>query len=1276
MDASEETTPEGDRFRGRILLLRGRAGLTQRALAALLGVSEQAIKNWEAGRGYPSSARLQAVIALYLERGLFTAGREAQEATALWEALRREAAQRTPAFDDAWFARLRPAAPEDAAASSGAAGASTTAPEHSRWQAWGEAPAVAGFQGRQAEGTALRRWLVEERCRLVAVLGLGGIGKTALATHTARAVAPHFEALCWRSLRNGPPPEEWLGTAIGALAPTPPVLPPGLPARLGLLLEVLRERRCLLVLDNLETVLEPGVVGGRYRVGYEGYGEALQQVAESAHQSSLLLTGREAPPELALLAGAAPLRTLRLGGLDHAACRALLQGKGLVGDDDAWQGLVDRYGGNPLALGLVGQTIAELFGGVINALLAYVVETVGAMFGGMRRLLEDQVGRLSALEQSLLYWLAVEREPVGVVALRADLAPGAGAGPVLEALEALGRRSLLEQGVERATHTLQPVVLEYVTERLVEALVQEIMAGQPALLASHAVVQATGKDYVRRSQERLLAQPLLDRLVASCGGAAGAERRLVELVQGWRGRPQAEQGYGPGNVVNLLRLVRGDLRGLDLSHIAIRQAYLQGVEAQDASLAGAHLAEAVLAEAFGYATAVAMTADGAFMAAGMPTGEVRLWRVADRTLLLAAQVHNGAVWGVALAGDGRLLASGGADGTVRLWAAQQGREATPSGRPIATLQGHAGAVRGLALSADGQLLASGGVDGTVRLWAVQQGREATPSGRPIATLQGHTGVVLGVAFSGDGRLLASGGADGTVRLWAVQQGREATPSGRPLATLQGHAGGVSGVALSADGELLASGGADGTVRLWAAQQGREATPSGRSLATLQAHTGGVLGLALAGDERLLASGGFDGTVKLWAAQLGRVATPSGQLLATLQGHTGAVWGAALSADGQLLASGGVDGTVRLWEAPSGRPLATVQGHTGAVRGVALSADGQMLASGGVDGTIRLWEAGSGQLLATLQGHTGAVYGVGLSGDGRLLVSGGLDGTVRLWAAQQGREATPSGRPLATLQGHANAVPGVALSWDGRLLASGGHDGTVRLWEAQSGRPLATLQGHTGVIYGVALSWDGQLLASGGDDRTVRLWAAQQGREAMPSGRPLATLLGHTGVVRRVALSGDGRLVASAGDDGTVRLWEAGSGRPLATLQGHMGVVLGVALSRDGQLVASASFDRTVRLWEAASGRLLATLQEHTGAVWGVALSGDGRLLASGGDDGTVRLWEAGSGACLRTLRADRRYERLNITGLTGVTEAQRAAFLALGAIEQPPASSSVPARVP
>src|SRR5262249_33474204 len=80
----------------------------------------------------------------------------------------------------------------------------------------------------------------------------------------------------------------------------------------------------------------------------------------------------------------------------------------------------------------------------------------------------------------------------------AERGPAVTGGEALEAVEALGRRSLLERSEGGAGFTLQPVVLEHATDELVAAAVAEIRGGRPALLVRHPLVKATAKDYVRR----------------------------------------------------------------------------------------------------------------------------------------------------------------------------------------------------------------------------------------------------------------------------------------------------------------------------------------------------------------------------------------------------------------------------------------------------------------------------------------------------------------------------------------------------------------------------------------------------------------------------------------------------------------------------------------------------------------------------------------------------------------------------------------------------------
>src|SRR5262249_62323269 len=116
-----------------------------------------------------------------------------------------------------------------------------------------------------AEIALLTQWIMAERCGLVMVLGMGGIGKTTLAARVAQDVGADFERVYWRSLRNAPRATDWLSGTVAFLSDQHIVPPTSEADKLMALLQLLRDRRCLLVLDNGETLLEPGQAEGRYR---------------------------------------------------------------------------------------------------------------------------------------------------------------------------------------------------------------------------------------------------------------------------------------------------------------------------------------------------------------------------------------------------------------------------------------------------------------------------------------------------------------------------------------------------------------------------------------------------------------------------------------------------------------------------------------------------------------------------------------------------------------------------------------------------------------------------------------------------------------------------------------------------------------------------------------------------------------------------------------------------------------------------------------------------
>jgi WD40 repeat protein/DNA-binding CsgD family transcriptional regulator len=1076
---------------------------------------------------------------------------------------------------------------------------------------WGEAPSIPLLSGRIEEIEEVSQWIVRDNCQLVAILGMGGIGKTALSVSCAREVKDDFHYLIWRSLRHAPKIDYLLPSIIRFVADEQLTkLPENIDELITLLLHYLRDRRCLLVLDNLETIMQSGERAGSYKLEHMYYGELIRRLGEEPHKSCLIITSREKPKELVPLEGkASKVRSLGLIGVDVVAGQKILHDKGLFGGEDNWETLIKHYSGNPLALKLVSETIRELFGGDI----ALFEKEGQIIFGDTRNLLDQHFNRLSSLEREVMYWLAIKRESVSLEDLLANIVRPLTKRELLEAFESLQRRCLIDK--QSGQFTLQPVVMEYVTERLIDKVCHEINSGNLEHFINQPLIEANAKEYIRDTQTKLILKPVGDRLLDIFRSQKNILERFMEIFHQQRNKVSPQPGYTAGNIINLLRELQIDLNGCDFSYLYIWQAYLQSLSLYGVNFNHSHFQNSVFTDNFGGLLSIAFNKSGKLIATGDRNGEVRIWLVENVTLLSTFIAHDSGVRCVTFSPDNETLASSGEDHLVKIWDINTG-----NCRHI--LKGHRDYVRSVGFSPDGHLLGSGSDDKSIKLWDVN-------TGKCLRKLSSHTNFVRSLVFSPDCLILVSCGEDKRIKFWYIS-------TGDCIKELIGHRDRIYSIALSPDGKILASGSEDKTVKLWHVE-------TGECYQTLKGHSEGIWSVAFSPDGKIVASGSEDKTVKLWDSF-------NGKCLKTLQGDDSRVWSVAFTKqyeDGKiLLASGSDDSTLRLWDVVTGQCLKTLQGYASRIWSVKFNPNGNILASASDDSYIRLWNLDTGECYQTLAGHKRGVWCSAFSPNGELLASGSGDRSIKLWNLQTGECVT-------TFLGHHRGIWSVKFSPNGELLASGSGDRSVKLWNLQTGECVTTFAGQPNYVRSVIFHPHGKMIAIA-SEKIIQLWD-------ITTGQYVNTLLGHQDFLRGIAFSPDGNTLVSCSVDKTIRLWNIQTGECIRILRGHNHWVWSVTFSPDGKTLASGSLDKTIRIWDVETGKQLQKLEGHDKSVWSVAFHPNGHILASGSHDETIKFWDLDAGKYVNTLRIPRPYEGMNIANVTGLTDGQISTLKELGA---------------
>lgn len=328
-------------------------------------------------------------------------------------------------------------------------------------------PDVSRFYGRTKELTYLKQIIAAQQYNCISLVGVAGIGKSSLAAKLITDISTdknfNFDYLIWKSVAHTPIVDDLIAELLEVVDPHFTQLH-YTQAKITLLLKFLKEKHCLIVLDEFEILRHNAQLKLEYLM-------FIRRLTEENHQSCIILTNRILFDEFAeLVSTERPFTFIKLKGLDTDAAMKFLYQKGIT-DPKRCNQLIQTYRANPSELNDVANRIHNMFG---NTEIFFESPTT-LVSQKLESILNEIVGTtLDDIHKQIMVYLAEKTvEGTGEITISKILKyfeithkTSISTLDIVKALEVLERMSLIEsdknQSSKEICFTLQPVIKKYV----------------------------------------------------------------------------------------------------------------------------------------------------------------------------------------------------------------------------------------------------------------------------------------------------------------------------------------------------------------------------------------------------------------------------------------------------------------------------------------------------------------------------------------------------------------------------------------------------------------------------------------------------------------------------------------------------------------------------------------------------------------------------------------------------------------------------------------------